>query len=169
VFVFLLLAAMYESWRLPWAVLLGSPLVALGAFFGVWLTGSDNNVYVQVGLIMLIGLAAKNAILIVEFANQRRDAGLPFDAALVEAAQVRLRPILMTSVATVLGVLPLVFASGAGAEARENLGVVVCCGLLFATALTLFMVPAFYSVLARRSGSPGRTAAELARQIRTPP
>jgi len=112
----LLLAALYESWRLPWAVLLGSPLVVLGAFFGVWLTGYDNNVYVQIGNIMLIGLAAKNAILIVEFAKQLQDQGKPRFDAIVEACKVRLRPILMTSFAFILGVLPLVRAHGAGAH-----------------------------------------------------
>src|SRR5678809_1197937 len=97
VFVFLLLAAMYESWRLPWAVLLGSPLVVLGAFFGAWLMGFDNNVYVQVGLIMLIGLAAKNAILIVEFAKAKHEEGMSVQDAALESARLRFRPILMLS------------------------------------------------------------------------
>jgi multidrug efflux pump len=163
--VFLVLAGQFESWALPVVIMVTVPLAVFGALAALLSLGYSLNIYTQIGIIMLIGLAAKNGILIVEFANQRRDAGLPFEAALVEAAQVRLRPILMTSVATVLGVLPLVFARGAGAEARENLGIAVCCGLLFATVLTLFMVPAFYSLLARRSGSPGRTAAELARQM----
>src|SRR5207245_591192 len=107
VFVFLLLAAMYESWRLPWAVLLGSPLVALGAFFGVWLSGYDNNVYVQIGLIMLVGLAAKNAILIVEFAKAKHEEGQSVEAAALESARLRFRPILMTAFAFILGVVPL--------------------------------------------------------------
>jgi multidrug efflux pump len=166
--VFLVLAGQFESWVHPLVIMVTVPLAVFGALAALLALGYSLNIYTQIGIIMLIGLAAKNGILIVEFANQRRDAGLPFEAALVEAAQVRLRPILMTSVATVLGVLPLVFASGAGAEARENLGIVVCCGLLFATVLTLFMVPAFYSLLARRSGSPGRTAAELSRQMSLP-
>src|SRR6516225_2675744 len=114
VFVFLLLAALYESWRLPWAVLLGSPLVALGAFFGVWLSGFDNNVYVQIGLIMLVGLAAKNAILIVEFAKAKYEEGQPVDEAALESARLRFRPILMTAFAFILGVVPLMLASGAG-------------------------------------------------------
>ena len=105
--VFLLLAAMYESWRLPWAVLLGSPLVALGAFFGVWLMGYDNNVYVQVGLVMLIGLAAKNAILIVEFAKAKHEEGASLEEAALESARLRFRPILMTAFAFILGVVPL--------------------------------------------------------------
>jgi multidrug efflux pump len=166
--VFLVLAGQFESWVHPLVIMVTVPLAVFGALAALLTLGYSLNIYTQIGIIMLIGLAAKNGILIVEFANQRRDAGLPFEVALVEAAQVRLRPILMTSVATVLGVLPLVFARGAGAEARENLGIAVCCGLLFATVLTLFMVPAFYSLLARRSGSPGRTAAELARQMSSP-
>jgi multidrug efflux pump len=165
--VFLVLAGQFESWIHPLVIMVTVPLAIFGALGALLVLGYSLNIYTQIGIIMLIGLAAKNGILIVEFANQRRDAGLPFDAALVEAAQIRLRPILMTSVATVLGVLPLVFASGAGSEARENLGIVVCCGLLFATALTLFLVPACYAALARRSGSPGRTAAELERQTLT--
>ncbi len=123
VFVFLLLAALYESWRLPWAVLLGSPLVALGAFFGVWLLGYDNNVYVQIGNIMLIGLAAKNAILIVEFAKAKHDnEGMSFQDAALESARLRFRPILMTAFAFILGVVPLMRASGAGAGSAERDG-----------------------------------------------
>ena len=119
---FLLLAALYESWRLPWAVLLGSPLVALGSFFGVWLMGYDNNVYVQIGNIMLIGLAAKNAILIVEFAKAKHDEGMPVEEAALESARLRFRPILMTAFAFILGVVPLMIASGAGAGGAERHG-----------------------------------------------
>src|SRR5207245_9302526 len=119
VFVFLLLAAMYESWRLPWAVLLGSPLVALGSFFGVWLMGYDNNVYVQIGNIMLIGLAAKNAILIVEFAKAKHEEGMPIQEAALESARLRFRPILMTAFAFIMGVIPLLRAVGAGAAAQH--------------------------------------------------
>src|SRR6185436_18306581 len=123
VFVFLLLAAMYESWRLPWAVLLGSPLVVLGAFFGAWLMGFDNNVYVQVGLIMLIGLAAKNAILIVEFAKAKHEQDkMGIEEAALESARLRFRPILMTAFAFILGVVPLMKASGAGAGAQNVMG-----------------------------------------------
>jgi hydrophobic/amphiphilic exporter-1 (mainly G- bacteria), HAE1 family len=141
VFVFLLLAAMYESWRLPWAVLLGSPLVALGAFFGVWLMGYDNNVYVQVGLIMLVGLAAKNAILIVEFAKAKHDAGESPQEAALEAARLRFRPILMTAFAFILGVVPLMLASGAGSGAQNVMGTAVFWGMLVATALGVFLIP----------------------------
>jgi HAE1 family hydrophobic/amphiphilic exporter-1 len=142
VFVFLLLAAMYESWRLPWAVLLGSPLVALGAFFGVWLAGFDNNVYVQVGLIMLIGLAAKNAILIVEVAKARHEKdGKPVQEAALEAARLRFRPILMTAFAFILGVVPLMLASGAGSGAQNVMGTAVFWGMLIATFLGVFIIP----------------------------
>jgi len=146
VFVFLLLAAMYESWRLPWAVLLGSPLVALGAFFGVWLLGYDNNVYVQIGNIMLIGLAAKNAILIVEFAKAKHDKeGMGIEEAALESARLRFRPILMTAFAFILGVVPLMKASGAGAGAQNVMGTAVFFGMLVATALGVFLIPGNYA------------------------
>jgi HAE1 family hydrophobic/amphiphilic exporter-1 len=154
VFVFLLLAAMYESWRLPWAVLLGSPLVALGAFFGVWLAGYDNNVYVQIGNIMLIGLAAKNAILIVEFAKAKHEQdGLSIEEAALESARLRFRPILMTAFAFILGVIPLMKASGAGAGAQNVMGTAVFWGMLIATALGVFLIPgnfAFVETLGRK-------------------
>jgi HAE1 family hydrophobic/amphiphilic exporter-1 len=156
VFVFLLLAAMYESWRLPWAVLLGSPLVALGAFFGVWLAGYDNNVYVQIGNIMLIGLAAKNAILIVEFAKAKHEQdGMGIEEAALESARLRFRPILMTAFAFILGVVPLMRASGAGAGAQNVMGTAVFWGMLIATALRVFLIPgnfAFVESLGRRKG-----------------
>ncbi len=153
VFVFLLLAALYESWRLPWAVLLGSPLVALGAFFGVWLAGYDNNVYVQIGNIMLIGLAAKNAILIVEFAKAKKDEGMAVEEAALTSARLRFRPILMTAFAFILGVIPLMKASGAGAGAQNVMGTAVFWGMLVATALGVFLIPgnfAFVEGLGRK-------------------
>src|SRR3954454_14575323 len=158
-FVFLLLAAMYESWRLPWAVLLGSPLVALGAFFGVWLASNDNNVYLQIGNIMLIGLAAKNAILIVEFAKAKHEKdGMPIEEAALESARLRFRPILMTAFAFILGVIPLMRASGAGAGAQNVMGTAVFFGMLVATALGVFLIPgnyAFVELLGRRKkGTP---------------
>ena len=143
--VFLLLAALYESWRLPWAVLLGSPLVALGAFFGVWLMGYDNNVYVQIGLVMLIGLAAKNAILIVEFAKAKQEEGSSYEEAALESARLRFRPILMTAFAFILGVVPLMLASGAGAGAQNVMGTGVFWGMLVATALGVFIIPGNYT------------------------
>jgi HAE1 family hydrophobic/amphiphilic exporter-1 len=145
VFVFLLLAAMYESWRLPWAVLLGSPMVALGSFFGVWLMGYDNNVYVQIGNIMLIGLAAKNAILIVEFAKAKHEEGMSLEDAALESARLRFRPILMTAFAFILGVVPLMIASGAGAGAQNVMGTAVFWGMLVATALGVFLIPGNFS------------------------
>jgi HAE1 family hydrophobic/amphiphilic exporter-1 len=148
-FVFLLLAAMYESWRLPWAVLLGSPLVALGAFFGVWLMGYDNNVYVQIGLIMLIGLAAKNAILIVEFAKAKHEEGQSIEEAAITAARLRFRPILMTAFAFILGVVPLMRASGAGAGAQNVMGTAVFWGMLVATALGVFIIPGNFAFVER--------------------
>jgi HAE1 family hydrophobic/amphiphilic exporter-1 len=165
VFVFLLLAALYESWRLPWAVLLGSPLVALGAFFGAWLMGFDNNVYVQIGLIMLIGLAAKNAILIVEFAKAKHDEGMPLEEAALESARLRFRPILMTAFAFILGVVPLMKASGAGAGAQNVMGTAVFWGMLVATFLGVFLIPGNYAFVEGlgRKGKPagGAAPAEL--------
>ena len=153
VFVFLLLAALYESWRLPWAVLLGSPLVALGSFFGVWLMGYDNNVYVAIGNIMLIGLAAKNAILIVEVAKAKHEEGKSVEESSLEAAQLRFRPILMTAFAFILGVVPLMIASGAGSGAQNVMGTAVFWGMLVATALGVFLIPgnfAFVEGLGRK-------------------
>jgi HAE1 family hydrophobic/amphiphilic exporter-1 len=141
VLVFLLLAALYESWRLPWAVLLGSPLVVLGSFFGVWLSGFDNNVYVQIGNIMLIGLAAKNAILIVEFAKAKHEEGMSVQEAALTSARLRFRPILMTAFAFILGVVPLMKASGAGAGAQNVMGTAVFWGMLVATAIGVFLIP----------------------------
>ena len=145
VFVFLLLAAMYESWRLPWAVLLAAPTVVLGASFGVWLMGYDNNVYVQIGNVMLIGLAAKNAILIVEFAKLKHDEGMAAGDAALESARLRFRPILMTAFAFILGVVPLMLASGAGAASQNVMGTSVFWGMLVATALGVFLIPGNYT------------------------
>ncbi len=160
-FVFLLLAALYESWRLPWAVLLGSPLVLLGAFFGTWLLGYDNNVYVQIGNIMLIGLAAKNAILIVEFAKMKHEEGMDVESAALESARLRFRPILMTAFAFILGVVPLMRASGAGAGAQNVMGTAVFFGMLVATILGVFLIPgnfAFVEGLGRKGRKPAAPA-----------
>jgi HAE1 family hydrophobic/amphiphilic exporter-1 len=167
VFVFLLLAGMYESWRLPWAVLLGSPLVALGAFFGVWLAGFDNNVYVQIGLIMLVGLAAKNAILIVEFAKAKHEEGQSLEAAAIESARLRFRPILMTAFAFILGVVPLMLASGAGAGAQNVMGTAVFWGMLIATALGVFLIPGNFTFVEGLGRRRARTA-QPARQPEAP-
>src|SRR5262249_49107982 len=137
-----------ESWRLPWAVLLGSPLVGLGAFFGVWLMGYDNNVYVQVGLVMLIGLAAKNAILIVEFAKAKHEGeGMSLEDAALFSAKLRFRPILMTAFAFILGVVPLMISSGAGAGAQNVMGTSVFWGMLVATGLGVFIIPGNYTFI----------------------
>jgi HAE1 family hydrophobic/amphiphilic exporter-1 len=144
VIVFLLLAAMYESWSLPWAVLLGTPVVVLGAFFGIWLMGLEANVYVQVGLVMLIGLAAKNAILIIEFAKMERDKGKPALEAALESARLRFRPILMTAFAFIMGVIPLMLATGSGAASRAVMGTAVFWGMLVATIIGVFIYPALF-------------------------
>ena len=150
-FVFLVLAALYESWAMPVAILLVIPFGVFGAFFGLLLRGFDNNVYTQIGLIMLIGLAAKNAILIVEFAKIAHERGRPVLAAAIEGARLRLRPILMTSFAFIFGSLPLALAAGAGAGARQAIGTAVVAGMTIATLVGVFYIPAFYVVLQRLS------------------
>jgi len=153
VFVFLFLAAQYESWSVPFSVLFGIPLGVFGAFLAIWLIGLVNNVYVQIGLIMLIGLAAKNAILIVEFAKERYEKmGMPLSEASVEGARLRFRPILMTSFAFILGVVPLVLASGAGAASRVSLGAAVFGGMTAATALGVFFIPLLYVLVQGLAG-----------------
>jgi multidrug efflux pump subunit AcrB len=144
VFVFLLLAAQYESWALPFAVLLCTPLVVLGTFVGLIARGYDNNVYVQIGLVMLIGLAAKNAILIVEFAKLKRDQGKPIIEAALEASKLRLRPILMTSLAFIVGCVPLMLSSGSGAVSRGVMGTAVVFGMTIATVVGVFLIPICY-------------------------
>ena len=152
--VFLVLAAQFESFVHPLVIMLTVPLAVFGALLGLFATGNTINLFSQIGIVMLIGLAAKNGILIVEFANQRRDDGLPIREAILDAAATRLRPILMTSVATVTGALPLMFASGAGSASRGAIGVVVVFGVLLSTILSLFVVPAFYLLLARFTRAP---------------
>ncbi|WP_116807880.1 efflux RND transporter permease subunit [Steroidobacter cummioxidans] len=145
--VVLVLAALYESWTLPLAIVAIVPMALLSAIFGVWITGGDNNIFTQIALFVLVGLASKNAILIVEFAKDREKVGVdPFNAAL-EAARLRLRPILMTSIAFIMGVVPLVLASGAGAEMRHAIGIAVFSGMLGVTFFGLFLTPVFYVLL----------------------
>jgi multidrug efflux pump len=145
--VFLVLAAQYESFRLPFAVILIVPMALFSALVGLWLTHGENNVFTQIGLIVLIGLAAKNAILIVEFALKRRDEGASITDAALEAARLRLRPILMTSIAFIAGVFPLVVSHGAGAEMRRAMGIAVFAGMIGVTFFGLFLTPVFYTVL----------------------
>jgi multidrug efflux pump len=152
--VYLVLAAQFESFVHPLVILLTVPLALFGAFLGLWLSGVTLNLFSQVGLIMLVGLAAKNGILIVEFANQKRDAGMDIESAIREAAQTRMRPILMTSIATVAGALPLVLEGGPGSGARRSIGVVIVFGVTLSTFLTLYIVPAFYRIAARYTSSP---------------
>jgi len=142
--VFLFLAALYESWSIPFAVVLSVPLGLFGALLAVWLRSYAYDIYTQIGIITLIGLAAKNAILIVEFAKLQRDEGKSVVDAAMEAAHLRLRPILMTSFAFILGVAPLVFATGAGASARASIGITVFTGMIASTCLAVLFVPPFF-------------------------
>jgi HAE1 family hydrophobic/amphiphilic exporter-1 len=149
--VFLILAAQYESWALPFAVLLTTPVAVMGAFLGLMSRSFSNDLYTQIGLVMLIGLSAKNAILIVEFARARMAEGCGIEEAALDAARSRLRPILMTAFAFILGVLPLVTASGSGAASRQVLGTVVLGGMLAATFISIFMVPTTFAVVEKVS------------------
>ena len=150
--VFLILAAQYESWSLPFSVLLCTPIAVAGAFGALLLRGQENNVYAQIGLVMLIGLSAKNAILIVEFAKMEYDKGRPLLEATLEGAKLRLRPILMTSFAFILGCVPLAIASGAGAVSRQVMGNAVIGGMLAATCIGVFIIPVTYFVVEKLSG-----------------
>ncbi len=165
VVVYLVLAAQFESFRHPLVIMLTVPLAVAGALLGLMVTGQTLNIYSQIGLIMLIGLAAKNGILIVEFINQRRDAGIAFNEAILEAAAKRLRPILMTAITTAIGALPLILSGGAGSETRLVLGVVVLFGVVVATGLTLYVIPVAYQLIARSTDTPLTTTRELARQL----
>ena len=156
--VFLVLAAQFESFINPMIILVTVPLAMTGALAGLHIYGSSVNVFSQIGAILLIGLSAKNGVLIVEFANQLRDRGMEITEAVVEAATVRFRPILMTSAATTFGALPLLLGSGAGWESRQPIGIVIVFGVTISAVLTLFIVPALYALFARQTSSPQRVS-----------
>jgi multidrug efflux pump len=163
--VYLLLAAQFESFVHPAVIITTVPLAVAGGVIGLALMGQTLNLYSQIGTVMLVGLAAKNGILIVEFANQLRDRGQDVASAIREASARRLRPILMTSIATVAGAVPLMMASGAGAAARQAIGVVVVWGVSFSTLITLFLIPILYARLARFTGSPEAVSRKLEAQL----
>ena len=163
--VFLVLAAQFESWIHPLVIILTVPLAMGGGLLGLYLTGGSLNIYSQIGLIMLVGLAAKNGILIVEFANQLRDEGMRFNRAILEASETRFRPIVMTGLTTIAGAIPLVLSSGAGSETRVVIGVVVLSGVLSATIFTLFIVPVAYSLIARKTGSPNEVSKRVEKEL----
>ena len=163
--VFLVLAAQFESYIHPLVIILTVPLAMGGGLLGLYLSGSTLNIYSQIGLIILVGLAAKNGILIVEFANQLRDKGYEFSKALTMAAETRFRPIVMTGLTTIAGAVPLVLSSGAGSETRQMIGIVVLSGVFAATFFTLFIVPVAYRLLARHTTSPETVSNNLKAQL----
>ena len=163
VVIYLVLAAQFESFLHPMVIMLTVPLGVLGALFGLWVAGNTLNLFSQIGIVMLVGLAAKNGILIVEFANQLRDEGRSVNEAILESCAVRLRPILMTSIATIMGAVPLVVAGGPGSASRATIGIVVISGVAFSTLLSLFVVPAFYRVIAPHTRSPDALKREMER------
>jgi len=159
------LAAQFESWIHPLIIMLTVPLAVTGALAALWASGISLNIYSQIGIIMLLGLMAKNGILIVEFANQLRDKGLDVHEAILQGAIMRFRPVLMTTISTIFGAIPLVLATGAGAESRAAIGVVILGGLLFAATLTLFIIPVLYNLLARYAKSAGAIEKALSREL----
>lgn len=165
VIVFLVLAAQFESWIHPLIIMLTVPLAVTGALAALWASGISLNIYSQIGIIMLLGLMAKNGILIVEFANQLRDKGLDVHEAVLQGAIMRFRPVLMTTISTIFGAIPLVLATGAGAESRAAIGVVILGGLLFAATLTLFIIPVLYNLLARYAKSAAAVEKALSREL----
>ncbi len=163
--MFLVMAAQFESFIHPFVILSTVPLAMAGALAGILLTGQTLNIYTQIGLIMLVGLAAKNGILIVEFANQLRDEGREFMDALTEASELRLRPILMTSITAMAGAVPLILTGGAGSETRSAIGIVIFFGVAAATVFTLFVVPVAYKLISRNTGSPGDVSRKLEKEL----
>jgi len=167
--VYLVLAAQFESFIHPLVIMLTVPLALFGALLGLWLAGNSLNLFSQIGIVMLVGLAAKNGILIVEFANQLRDEGMAIGEAIVEASGTRLRPILMTSIATIMGAVPLVVAGGPGSASRATIGIAIIAGVAFSTLLSLYVVPAFYNLLAPYTRSPEALGRELDKlEVSTP-
>ncbi|HEY3518054.1 MAG TPA: efflux RND transporter permease subunit [Gammaproteobacteria bacterium] len=166
--VFLVLAAQFESFVHPLVIMVTVPLAVAGGLLGLWISGKTLNIYSQIGIIMLVGIAAKNGVLIVEFINQLRDQGMAFKDAIVEASRIRLRPVIMTAFAAVMGSVPLILAEGPGSASRAALGVVIFSGVTFATFFTLFIVPAVYNLMAQRTGSPNAIARKLD-DLRTEP
>jgi multidrug efflux pump subunit AcrB len=163
---YLSLAAQFENWKHPLTIMLTVPLAILGGIIGLWVIGSSLNIYSQIALIVLIGLAAKNGILIVEFANQLRTQGLKLKEAIIESCRVRLRPILMTSASTVIGVVPLIFASGPGAASRATVGIVIFMGMFFATLFTLYVIPVMYLIIGKNTGRIDAVEIELEKQLK---
>lgn len=163
VIAYLVLAAQFESFIHPLVIMLMVPMAFLGAVIGLYAAGLSLNIYSQIGIVMLIGLAAKNGILIVEFANQLRDRGISFDQAILQASEQRLRPIMMTSFTTLMSAVPLILGSGPGAESRMVIGLVIFCGVALASLLTVFVIPSLYSLLARNTSSPEQLERELAK------
>ncbi len=163
--VFLVLAAQFESYVHPFIIMLTVPLAMAGALTGLFFTDGTLNVYTQIGLIMLIGLAAKNGILIVEFINQLRDEGVEFKQAIIKASQIRLRPIIMTGITTIAGSIPLITSFGAGAEIRTTIGILILCGVSAATFFTIFVIPVAYDLIAKKTGSPLDVTKRLEKQL----
>jgi multidrug efflux pump subunit AcrB len=163
---YLSLAAQFESWRHPLTIMLTVPLAILGGIIGLWTIGSSLNIYSQIALIVLIGLAAKNGILIVEFANQLRAEGMKIKEAIITSCRVRLRPILMTSASTVMGVVPLVIATGAGSASRATVGIVIFMGVVFSTFFTLYVIPTMYLLIGQKTERIDAVEIELEKQLK---
>ena len=161
------MAAQFESWRHPLTIMLTVPLAIFGGIIGLLVAGSSLNIYSQIGLIILIGLAAKNGILIVEFANQLRAEGKDIEKAILEAAKIRLRPILMTSLSTIAGVVPLIIGSGPGEASRLTVGVVIFSGMIFSTFFTLYVIPTIYLLIGRNTQRIDAVEIELQKQLKT--
>ena len=159
--VFLVLAAQFESFVHPLIIMVTMPLALAGGLLGLALAGKTLNIYSQIGVIMLIGIAAKNGVLIVDFINQLRDQGVEFKQAIIDGARIRFRPVIMTTVSTVMGSMPLMLATGPGSESRSTLGIVMFWGVSLAAAFSLFVVPVFYNLFARGTGTPDMVSKKL--------